>query len=421
MNHQPTDRSMVALLWPCLLAAALGLVPFTIFSTFLVDIAAHAHTDAAFLGGLRGLGGIAALITGILFAPWMDRLPRRIVASGALLILAVASALATLGQSWSWILFCLLIGSGTAILNPATTAAASDSYTDDATAGRAATLVSSTMTLTAMLAAPMLALPATIWGWRGTTIATAVACVLIAWIQYQKSPPGGHSLPTSTAGNAEPADATTNPTRPGYLASFRAALSIQGALPLVGASVARTAAFMGQLAFIAVYYNQAFNLSATVFSLVWSLSGLCFFLGNWFGGKVMRTYNQLPRIALITSAAAVCATASILVLFHAPTLPVALAMTGLTSISHAIIAAGVTTVLVRTAGTKRGMILSLNGAGQALGTFSGAALAGAGLSLAGWAGTATVLAAVTALAAVFSFYAAVALGKATEVTRGGVG
>ncbi|MEL4183671.1 MFS transporter, partial [Corynebacterium bovis] len=176
----PGDAAMTRVIWPALAAAALGLVPFTVFSTFLVGIADDAGADATVLGGLRGLGGVAALATGVACAPLIDRLPRRTVAAGALVVLALACAAGVLGQTWSWVVFCLLVGGGTATLTPAVTAAASDAFPDDATAGRAATLVSSTTTLTAMLAAPLLAGPALLWGWRGDLVAVAVLCVVAA-------------------------------------------------------------------------------------------------------------------------------------------------------------------------------------------------------------------------------------------------
>ncbi|MGV0438453.1 hypothetical protein ACUY2L_04615 [Corynebacterium mastitidis] len=68
----PTDSEMVRLIWPCLAAAALGLVPFTVFSNFLVAIAEEAHTEPALLGSLRGLGGMAALAVSVAFAPLLD-------------------------------------------------------------------------------------------------------------------------------------------------------------------------------------------------------------------------------------------------------------------------------------------------------------------------------------------------------------
>ncbi|WJY76669.1 Major Facilitator Superfamily protein [Corynebacterium bovis DSM 20582 = CIP 54.80] len=417
----PGDAAMTRVIWPALAAAALGLVPFTVFSTFLVGIADDAGADATVLGGLRGLGGVAALATGVACAPLIDHLPRRTVAAGALVVLALACAAGVLGQTWSWVVFCLLVGGGTATLTPAVTAAASDAFPDDATAGRAATLVSSTTTLTAMLAAPLLAGPALLWGWRGDLVAVAVLCVVAAVAQTRSSlgaaaphAPAAHTPGTPvgptpaahTSGSPAAATATTPPRRPGYLTALRTASRLPAVVPLLGVSTARTAAFMGQLAFVAVFYNETFGLGPGVFSLVWSLSGLSFFLGNWFGGRFLRAVDAPRTVLTVTVVAALVGTGSVTGLFLAPVLPVALAMTSLTSVAHAVVAASVTTLLVRRAGPARGTVLSLNGAGQSLGTFGGAALAGLGISAGGWPGAAAVLALTTLLAVACALTAA---------------
>ena len=60
----PGDMRMARRLWSFLLASAVSLIPFTVFGMYLVPIAAAADGNVAEIGGLRGLGGLAAL-TGI--------------------------------------------------------------------------------------------------------------------------------------------------------------------------------------------------------------------------------------------------------------------------------------------------------------------------------------------------------------------
>lgn len=83
--------------------------------------------------------------------------------------------------------------------------------------------------------------------------------------------------------------------------------------------------------------------------------------------------------------------------FHVPLLPLALAATTLLGLSHATVAACVVSLLVRRCGASRGAALSLNAAGMSLGVFTGAALGGAGLALAGYSGIAAALGTLTAL------------------------
>lgn len=377
------DTRMFVAIWPLLGAGALGLIPFTIFSNFLVAIAEVAHTDAPRIGALRGLGGVAALIVGISFAPLIDRLSRRTIASLSLIALAVACLAAAHGEVWTWVIFCLVVGAATATLNPAISAMAADSFDDEAASGRAATMVSAFTTLTAMLAAPLLAGPALLWGWQGDVIATAALCIVVAvffWVNPR--------LDTDSR----------EKKRPSYREGFERASTIPAVLPLLSVSILRTAVFMGQLSYVAVYYDERFGLGPGVFSFVWTTSGFCFFLGNWFGGKLLAsisTYRAAVYALLVASATGVF---SIATLFYAPHVALAVAMTGLTAASHAVIAACVTTLLVRQAGGNRGTILALNGAGQSLGVFGGAAIAGAGIYLGGWSGMGIILAIVTVVA-----------------------
>lgn len=204
---------MVRTTWPLLLAAALGLVPFTIFSNFLVDIAADAHGHSSTIGSFRGLGGIAAVIVGVLCAPLIDAIPRQRLINLALATLGLGCALSVVSHTSTWIAFCLIIGAGTAVLNPAISAQASDTFHNDAEAGRAATLVSSTMTLTAMLAAPILAGPALIWGWQGNMIVVAITCLLtVAIISRRRA--HQTSITAHTEHKTQPTQHTTPPIAP---------------------------------------------------------------------------------------------------------------------------------------------------------------------------------------------------------------
>ncbi|NEB43669.1 hypothetical protein G3I45_04530, partial [Streptomyces sp. SID339] len=83
----PGDLRMARTLWPVLLASAVGLLPFTVFSTYLVPIADEAGSSVAAMGGLRGLGGLAALLVGTALAPVIDRVPKEWAAAGALVAL----------------------------------------------------------------------------------------------------------------------------------------------------------------------------------------------------------------------------------------------------------------------------------------------------------------------------------------------
>ncbi|WP_419992454.1 MFS transporter [Streptomyces boninensis] len=387
----PGDLRMARELWPLLVASAVGLVPFTIFSTYLVPIARAADTGVAAMGGLRGLGGLAALAVGTALAPLIDRVPRRRAAAGGLVVLAGAAGLGASGDYVLLAAFCLLTGAGTAVLNPALTAAAADRYGEGKAAGRAATLVTATQSMTAMLAAPVIALPALVWGWRGDMAAVAVVSLVLAVAL----------VATGRGPDTEPGE------RVGYLAAFKELAALKGVPELLLIAFLRTAVFMGYLAYLAAYYDGRFNLGPGLFSLVWTLSGASFFVSNLLTGRLANSEAPwLPAERLLTAglvAALVTATG----FWFTHWLPLALLFTSLHAASHAVVAACVVTLLVRRTGARRGAALSVNAAGMSLGVFAGAAAGGAGLGLAGYPG----------VAAVFGVMVAVALGAAALVLR----
>jgi predicted MFS family arabinose efflux permease len=46
---------------------------------------------------------------------------------------------------------------------------------------------------------------------------------------------------------------------------------------------------MGQLAYLAVLCSERWGAGPGLVSMVWGVSGLSFFLGNWCGGRFLRS------------------------------------------------------------------------------------------------------------------------------------
>ncbi|MEU3557388.1 MFS transporter [Streptomyces fragilis] len=390
----PGDLRMVRTLWPVLLASMVGLLPFTVFSTYLVPIADEAGTGVAAMGGLRGLGGVAALVVGTALAPFIDRVRKEWAAAGGLAVLGLSSALGASGDFLLLAAFCLLVGAGTSVLNPALTAAAADRFSNDRAAGRAATLVTATQSMTAMLAAPVIAVPALLWGWEGDLLAVTALCALLAFVFRRQ----GRDKPVPPAGEGQ---------RLRYLASFTALAQRRGVMPLLCVSVLRTAVFMGYLSYLAAYYDDRFGLDPGLFSLVWTLSGASFFVSNLLTGRITNVEHPRFGTERLLVAGLVAALVSVVGFYFTHWLPLALLMTALHAAAHALVAACAVSLLVRRCGPLRGSALSLNAAGQSLGVFAGAALGGAGLGLAGYPG----------MAVAFGALVVVALGAAVLVPR----
>ncbi|QPP10190.1 MFS transporter [Streptomyces bathyalis] len=384
----PNDLRMTRELWPILLASAVGLLPFTVFSTYLVPIADGSGSSVAAMGGLRGLGGLAALLVGTALAPLIDRVPKEWAAAGGLGVLAVSAALGASGDYILLVAFCLLVGGGTAVLNPSLTAAAADRFGSGKTAGRAATLVTATQSMTAMLAAPLIALPALFWGWEGDLLAVSAVSLLLAAILLSRR---------TSSGVEEETDSDRKLT---YLASFKALAAVRGAVPLLLISLLRTAVFMGYLAYLAAYYDSRFQLDPGLFSLVWTLSGASFFVSNLLAGRLTNSARPRVRTEYLLGLGLVTALASVVGFYFTHLLVLALVLTSLHAASHAVVAACAVSLLVRRCGPLRGTALSINAAGMSLGVFVGASLGGAGLGLAGYPGIALVFGALMAVASV---------------------
>ncbi len=393
----PGDLRMARALWPVLLASAVGLLPFTIFSTYLVPIADEAGSSVAAMGGLRGLGGLAALLVGTALAPFIDRVRKEWAAAGGLVALGASSAFGASGDFVLLAVFCLLVGASTSVLNPALTAAAADRFGTGKAAGRAATLVTAVQSMTAMLAAPVVALPALLWGWEGDLLAVTAASLLLAVVFLARAEP-------------KRAEEGGKEQRLGYLASFTALGAVRGAVPLLLISLLRTAVFMGYLAYLAAFYADRFGLDPGLFAFVWTLSGASYFLSNLLTGRI--TNSAEPRISTerLLVIGLVGALVSVVGFYFTHWLPLALTLTSLHAASHAVVAACAVSLLVRRCGSLRGSALSVNAAGQSLGVFVGAALGGAGLGLAGFPG----------IAAAFGALVVAALGAAVVVSRQGV-
>ncbi|GAB4085390.1 hypothetical protein GCM10028784_20200 [Myceligenerans cantabricum] len=380
----PGERRIIAAVWPTLLASAVGLLPFTVFSTYLVQIADAAGDGYAEIGSLRGLGGIGAVLTGVALAPLIGRLAPRLAAAGALVLLGVAAVVGTLSWVPALAAFCLLTGVSNALLYPALSTAAADRFGSGPAASRAATLVMTSQTLASTLGAPLIVLPTLWWGWQGDLIAIAVLAFALAPLLSRF---GRDDSPTEHHG-----------PRLGYLAAFRALAAVPGALALLLVAFARAGAFMGHLAFLAPLYADRFDLTPTLFAFVWGLSGGSFFVGHLLAGRLLNLDESDHRARRVMATSLLTALAALVGVYVAPVPALALLCTAVLSAGHAVVAAAVVTMLVRRCSEVRGPALSLNAAGMSLGLFLGTAAAGAGLGAAGYAGAAVALAALTVVA-----------------------
>lgn len=383
--HLP-DRVIARTVHPALLAGVIGLFPFTIYSTFVVPIAESAHENVASIGALRGTGGVTAVLVGVAIAPLMTRIPHRWSAAASLSFLALTCVIGSIGTLPALAVFCLGIGAATAVLTPALLGGATASFVETTDAARAATLVTATQSLAAVLAGPVIGLMSLWQGWQGTLWITAALALAIGVLSLRAPRESTGAAPTAAES-------------PGYLEAFALIARRPQLLALLSIAGLRTASFMGYLAFLAALFHRTFSIDAATFTLVWSVSGASFFTGNFLAGRWARRAIGSPGAArALILGGLMLALVAVLLVFTTTQLPVALAATMAMGFGHAVIAAQVTTLIAHHARDQVGTVFSLNGSAMSLGVFAGAALGGLGLQLAGTAGTGIALAIPTVLA-----------------------
>ncbi len=365
-------------------AAVVGLLPFTVYSTHLVAIATDVGAEASMLGVLRGLGGVAAFATGIAVAPLLDRLGRGRAIGTSLLLLALTSVAATYASLPTTIAFCLGVGTATAMLTPSLLAAAADGHADTPGAGRAATTVTAAQSLGAVFAGPVVGLLAAWGGWRGClAIVAIVSTALATWVTVSKQPVRPRAAGDQT-----------------YRVALASLLVDSVALRLVAIATLRTAGLMGYLAYLALAYTEHFATTPQEVTLVWTLSGAGFFTSNLVCGRWANVPGRTSRPHLLLTSGMVIATVATVVVFTTTSLAAALVSTALISAGHAATAAAVTSLVVARADESPTQMLSVTAAGMSLGVFIGAGIGGLGLAAYGLPGAGICLALITGLAGV---------------------
>jgi MFS transporter, DHA1 family, inner membrane transport protein len=380
------DFALARALWLLLLIAFVSQLPPVAGNLFVGIMAIDMQTTPALVGALRGLGGLAALATGVLAAPLIDRMPRAWAVAGGLVAMVAGSGLAALGQLATLVPYFVFTGIGFSILVPAIQSAAVDGRPGPVGV-RAATLLTSIPALAAVVAGPLLAAPAEWWGWRADFAALAALSLLLAGlalIRLDRSPPadvGGF----------------------GYLAAFREIGTARGATALLAGSTLRSTLFLAGLTYLAPYYADQFGLAISGLGGIFGLAGSAFLLANVFGGRLLSRGTVRPdRLLLVSLLIAGLAGAA---QYLTPNLSLAVALCAVHAAGHGAFLAGVVGLLVERWPRLRGALLGLNVAGQNLGVFAGAAFGGLGLALGGYPGLAASLALLAALALAVTLWA----------------
>jgi predicted MFS family arabinose efflux permease len=400
-----SDRVVWAI-WPLLLAAFVCTLPYPAANIFVGSLSSDFGVSAAMIGGLRGLGGGAALVVGFFAAPLLDRFPRAWTIGLGLAIVAAANLLPLAGDVSALGGSFFAVGAAAAIVMPAIQAAAGDLF-QGPSAGRAASLVNAAQGLSNVLAGPILALPALLAGWRGVYVGLAVGALVTA---AMVAPRLDMHRPARVA-------------KTGYREAYTLVARAPGAVALLTVSTLRACTQMAWLAFLAAAFADRFQADAVMISVVWVFGAGMFFVANVAAGRLVNARCDAPaqrwRSAegwlLVSTVASVV---TVPLVYLAPSLPLAL----LGNLAYACAVgssmAALVSVLMRRYPALRGPMMSLNLAGSNAGTVIGTAVAGVGLGLGGYEGLAATLVVLALLAVAALLVARRALAGATPISVG---
>lgn len=367
---------------PLLVASFVGSLPQVGANLFIQAMADGAGTTLAIAGGLRGLGGAMAMAVGVLAAPLIDRIPRAVSIPAALGLTAATTLTLTLDSFPALILFYLGMGATVAVLFPSIQSAAGETLTGPASR-RAASLLVSTQSLAAVLAAPLLGFPAAYFGWHGGFwLAAMTAAVLV---------------PVTLATLPWRRPDTTH--RLGYLAAFRAVAQAPGALHLLLGATLRSLLWVGWITYLAAFMTEGYGFDTATVAWIWSLSGLFYFLGSVGAERLIRRW---PSSAVLVGGVAACGPLGWLLYALTPAWPVLLLLVAGFCAGSAAGVVGMMTLLLERYPEQRGAVLALNQAGLNLGTFFGAVVGGLAIGAGGYPvlGAAQFLLAALTLAAI---------------------
>ena len=385
-NTAAESDSVVRVIWPLLLAAFVCTLPYPAANIFVGSLATDFGVGAAVIGGMRGLGGGAALLVGFAAAPLLDRFPRAWTICLGLAIVVAANLLPLAGDVMALGGSFFAVGAAIAIVMPAIQAAGGDLFQGPA-AGRAASLVNAAQGLSNVLAGPILALPALLAGWRGVYVGMAVAALLTVLFV---APRLSWQRPVGV-------------TKTGYREAFALVARAPGAAALLLVSTLRACTQMAWLAFLAAAFADRFEADAVVITIVWVFGAGAFFVANVIAGRLVNAHADAPerrwRSAegwlLVSTIASVV---TVPLVYVAPSLLLALLSDLLYACAVGTSMAALVSVLMRRYATLRGPVMSLNMAGNNAGTVIGTAVAGVGLGLGGYEGLALTLVAHSLLA-----------------------
>lgn len=386
--EQQADPSIVSIVWPLMLVALACNFPNPAANIFVGPISTDYGIAASLIGSMRGLGGGAALLVAFLFAPLLDRLPRRWTVILGLSLVVLAGGLPLTGFLPALALSFALLGSAMAIVMPAIQAACGDLF-EGPVAGRAAALVQSSQTLAGVMAGPVLTLPAFVAGWHGAYL--VVVLVAIAAIIFV--------TPRLSGRRPE------RVIRTGYRQAFALVGRAPGAVLMLLSTTTRACGIQAWLAFLAASLTDRFDAPVGTVAIIWFFGAGSVFVANFYTGRMLASEASNPRRwwgspERVLAASSLSMIVTTPLVYIAPTIETAFVAAVAFCLTVGVSIASFISVLITRYAPLRGPVMGLNAAGQNVGIVCGTVLASAGLSLGSYFGLAILLGVLSIIATV---------------------
>ena len=333
----------------------------------LVDIAHDFDTSVAVTGQLAAATFFSWAIFAPLVGPFSDSFGRRLVALTGLGLMGACILAAAFATDFI-VLIVLLMGTGLggAMIPPNSMAAVSEAVSEEKK-GRAIGVVQGTMQSAAVIGVPVVAVLASIAGWRlpflvcGRLLMVTFAC---SWLWYPKGP-------------------ATGPRTFSYLRRFRELGSISAFRIGMLATFSQRIAFYAVTGYIAAYLIGTYGMSVGETALPLAVVGAGAVAGSLLGGMIASHRN---RLGFAAGSALAGGSAAVVVFAVDPgiwaTVAIAFGAVLVLSIGWPVFITFATDV----AGSSRATGIGMMGASNRMGGFVGSAVGGVFLAIGGFPG-----------------------------------
>lgn len=347
-------------------------------SPFLLDMARDLRTDLAAVANLVALSsitwGTASLFAGVA----SDRLGRKPILVGGLLILILSPLGVALSGSYPWVAAWRMIGGvGGGAFMGAVFATVADRF-PASERGRSLGWISTGQSLSLVIGVPIITSLGGVFGWRGAFLSYGLA-MIVALVAVALAVPSGRG------GRA------TAPV------PFREVARLLGprTIALLGAGVTERICYASVLVFIPTYLTQTYGVTLGTLAVGLALVASGNLVGSLIGGRLSDRFAA--RLLLAALALGFTGLLALPVLGWQPGLAASIALGFLYTLVNSVARLVLLTSLSEVSGEARGAVMGINITGSSVGWLAATSIGGPLIITHGFGGLG-LFAAVVALA-----------------------